>query len=62
MGWEESRLSRYDIRAEGALPPSITVIARECFLFVWVVVSLVFCVSLVVCVMARFLKIINCVE
>ena len=26
--WEESRLSRYDIRAAGALPPSITVIAR----------------------------------
>ena len=28
LGSEESRLSRYDIRAEGALPPSITVIAR----------------------------------
>ena len=28
MGWGESRLSRYDIRAEGALPPGITVIAR----------------------------------
>ena len=27
LGWEENRLSRYDIRAEGALPPSITVIA-----------------------------------
>ena len=23
LGWEESRLSRYDIRAEGALPPSM---------------------------------------
>ena len=23
LGWEESRLSRYDIRAEGALPHSI---------------------------------------
>ena len=28
LGWEENRLSRYDIRAEGALPPSITVIVR----------------------------------
>ena len=27
-GWEEIRLYPYDIRAEGALPPSITVIAR----------------------------------
>ena len=29
LGWEESRLSHNDIRAEGALPPSITVIARN---------------------------------
>ena len=28
LGWEESRLSRYDIRAERALPPSINVIVR----------------------------------
>ena len=28
LGWGENRLSRYDIRAEGALPHSITVIAR----------------------------------
>ena len=28
LGWEESRLSCYDIRTEEALPPSITVIAR----------------------------------
>ena len=28
LGWEESRLSRYDILAEGALLPSITVITR----------------------------------
>ena len=28
LGWGKNRLSRYDIRAEGALPPSITVIAR----------------------------------
>ena len=28
LGWEESRFPRYDIRAEGALPPSTTVIAR----------------------------------
>ena len=28
VGWEKSRLSRYDIRAEGAIPPSITVIGR----------------------------------
>ena len=28
LGWEESRLSCYDIRAEGALPPSKTVIVR----------------------------------
>ena len=28
LGWEESRLSRYDIHDEGTLPPSITVIAR----------------------------------
>ena len=28
FGWEESRLSHYDICAEGALLPSITVIAR----------------------------------
>ena len=26
LGWEESRLSHYDIRAEGALPPSVNVI------------------------------------
>ena len=24
LGWEESRLSRYDICAEGELPPNIT--------------------------------------
>ena len=24
LGWEESMLSRYDIHAKGALPPSIT--------------------------------------
>ena len=24
MGWDENRSSHYDIRAEGALPPSIT--------------------------------------
>ena len=28
LGWEESRFSHYDIRPEGVLPPSITVIAR----------------------------------
>ena len=28
LGWGKNRLSRYDIRAERALPPSITVIAR----------------------------------
>ena len=28
LGWDKSRVSHYDIRAEGALPPSITVIAR----------------------------------
>ena len=28
LGREDNMLSRYDIRAEGALPPSITVIAR----------------------------------
>ena len=28
LGWDESRFSHYDIRADGALPPSITVIAR----------------------------------
>ena len=28
LGWEKNRLSRYDTRAEGALPLSITVIAR----------------------------------
>ena len=28
LGSEKSKLSRYDIRAEGALPSSITVIAR----------------------------------
>ena len=31
LGWEENMLSCYDIRAEGALPPSITVIARVLF-------------------------------
>ena len=28
LGLEKNRLSRYDIHTEGALPPSITVIAR----------------------------------
>ena len=28
LGWGKNRLSRYDIPAEGALPPSITVIAK----------------------------------
>ena len=28
VGWEESGLSRYDIRAEGALPPGKNVITR----------------------------------
>ena len=28
LGWRKNRLSRYDIRAEGALPLSISVIAR----------------------------------
>ena len=28
LGWEGNRLSRYDIRAEGVLPSSITVITR----------------------------------
>ena len=28
FGWEESRLSLYDIHTEGALPPSITVTVR----------------------------------
>ena len=28
LPWKNSRLSRYDIRIEEALPPSITVIAR----------------------------------
>ena len=35
--WDgRSRLSRYDIRAEGALPPSITVIARVKKLGYWI--------------------------
>ena len=29
LGREQNMLSRYNIRAEGALPPSITVIARR---------------------------------
>ena len=29
LGGEKSRLSRYDIRAEGALPPGITVITKR---------------------------------
>ena len=36
LGWEENRFSRYDIRAEGALPPSITVIARGKILGYWI--------------------------
>ena len=28
FGWDKNRFSHYDIRAEGALPPSITMIAR----------------------------------
>ena len=36
LGWGKTRLSRYDIRAEGALPPSITVIARLHFWGDWI--------------------------
>ena len=28
LGWDENRVSHYNIRAEGALPPSMTVIER----------------------------------
>ena len=34
--WEENRLSGYDIRADGALPPSITVIAGVENLGYWI--------------------------
>ena len=34
--WEDNRLSRYDIRAEGALPPSVTVIARVKKMGYWI--------------------------
>ena len=36
LDWEESRLSRYDIRAEVALPPSITVIVTVKHFGYWI--------------------------
>ena len=36
LGWDENRFSRYDICAEGALPPSITMIARLKYLGYWI--------------------------
>ena len=36
LGWEESRLYRYNIRAEGTLPPSITVTARVKIIGYWI--------------------------
>ena len=36
LDWTKNRLSRYDIRAEGALPPSITLITRSKQICFWI--------------------------